>query len=168
VEQPTIAAAAEHDATDRVLAATRALVEAVLRIEYHLAVASSVAERFGSRYVEQATRFLQAALEELWVVEEQRRSEVEAASRILGAPAPMTLAELAKAAPEPLRSLLESSRSELISAQRRIKTLQAKAEDVLGRRISLIIEALASPVADSGATYGPQRRPQPRVVSARL
>lgn len=152
----------------RVLQATRELVEAVLLVEHRLAALAALSERFGTRYLMRATTELQAATDHLAAVEEQRRLAVVEATDVLGCPSAETLDELVTAVEEPLRSLLLGIRAELSQAQRRIGLIRGRADDVLGRRIALIVETLATPGDITRSIYGRSLRPLPRRVSAHL
>lgn len=158
----------ESDATMRVLHATRELVEGVLVVEYRLAGLAALAERHGTQYLARATTELQAATDQLALIEERRRLAVEGASVLLGHPAVETLDELVAIAEEPLRASLLGARAELSQAQRRIGLIRGRADDVLGRRITLIVEALATPGDITKSIYGRSVRPRPRRVSAHL
>ena len=81
---------------------------------------------------------------------------------MLGQPAVKTLDELLDVAPGPVRGLLADSRAELIAARDRIEILRGKAEDILGRRISRIVEALTVPGSAVESTYGREHWPRPR------
>jgi hypothetical protein len=159
---------AEDEATLRVLQATRELVEGVLVVEHRLAALSALADRYGTQYLARATSELQEATDHLTHIEEQRRAAVSSASALLGRPAVETLDELVALADEPLRSFLLGTRNELSQAQRRIGLIRGRADDILGRRISLIVEALATPGDITRSIYGRSVRPRPRRVSAHL
>jgi hypothetical protein len=64
--------------------------------------------------------------------------------------------------------LLADARGDLIAARDRIDVLRGKAEDILGRRIALVVEALTAPGGALEATYGREHRPRSRVVSGVL
>jgi hypothetical protein len=159
---------AEDEATSRVLQATRELVEGVMVVEHRLAAVAALADRFGTQYLTRATTELQDATDHLAQIEEQRRSAVNAASALLGHPSVETLDELVAIADEPLRSFLLGTRAELSQTQRRIGLIRGRADDVLGRRITLIVEALATPGDITKSIYGRSVRPRPRRVSAHL
>jgi len=93
---------------------------------------------------------------------------MSAATLLLGNPAVKTLDELVDLAPGPIRGLLTDSRAELVAARDRIDVLRGKAEDILGRRISRIVEALTVPGSALEATYGREHRARPRLVSGVL
>jgi hypothetical protein len=166
--EATVASGLEDGATTRVIQATRALVEGVLVVEYRLAAVASLAERFGTKYLARATTELQEATDQLALIEEQRRAAVLEASALLGHPSAETLDELVTVAAEPLRSFLLGTRAELSQAQRRIGLIRGRADDILGRRITLIVEALATPGDITRSIYGRSVRPLPRRVSAHL
>jgi hypothetical protein len=158
----------DDEATMRVLHATRALVEGVLIVEYRLAAVAALAERYGTQYLARATAELQEATDQLAHIEELRRAAVAEASARLGHPSVETLDELVAVAEEPLRTSLCATRSELSQAQRRIGLIRGRADDILGRRITLIVEALATPGDITKSIYGRSVRPRPRRVSAHL
>jgi hypothetical protein len=156
------------EATSRILQATRELVEGVLLVEHRLAAVAALADRFGTQYLARATAELQEATDHLAQIEEQRRAAVRAASILLGRPSVESLDELVALAEEPLHSFLLGTRAELSQAQRRIGLIRGRADDILGRRISLIVEALATPGDITKSIYGRSLRPRPRRVSAHL
>lgn len=158
----------EQGAMDGVLTTTRELVEAVLVVEHRLAAIASLSERFGTRYLARATVELEEAANRLAMGEHRRRSAVARAATFLPPPAVTTLDELVGVAPEPLRTFLADSRAELAVAQERIRLLRERAEDILGRRVTLIVEALSAPGDMANVTYGRSYRARPRHVSARL
>lgn len=158
----------EQDAVDRLLATTRQLVEGVLAVEYRLAAVAALTEKFGTRYAQRATIELQTASDRLAVIEERRRAALTKATSALGHPAVTTLDELLDVAPGPIRSLLTDARAELIAARDRIEILRGNAEDILGRRITRIVEALTVPGSALESTYGREHRPRPRLVSGVL
>ncbi len=166
--ETTTAGEVADEATGRVLQATRELVEGVLVVEYRLAAVSSLAERFGTPYLARATSELQEATDQLTHIEEQRRAAVLEASTLLGHPSVETLDELVMVAEEPLHSFLLGARAELSQAQRRIGLIRGRADDILGRRITLIVEALATPGDITRSIYGRSVRPGPKRVSAHL
>ena len=155
---------AEQDPMDSLVATTRQLVEAVLVVEFRLATVAALAERFGTRYAERAAIELQGATDRLGVIEERRRAALSVATSLLGHRAVATLDELLDIAPGPIRSLLADSRVDLLAARDRIEILRGKAEDILGRRIALVVEALTAPGGALEATYGREHRPRPRLV----
>ena len=159
---------AEQEAVDQLLATTRQLVEAVHAVEFRLAALAALTEKFGTRYAQRATIELQGASDRLAVIEEKRRVAMSAATLLLGNPAVKTLDELVDLAPGPIRGLLTDSRAELVAARDRIDVLRGKAEDILGRRISRIVEALTVPGSALEATYGREHRARPRLVSGVL
>jgi hypothetical protein len=158
----------EQEAVDRLLATTRQLVEGVLAVEFRLAALAALTEKFGTRYAQRATIELQGASDKLAVIEERRRAALSSVTSVLGQPAVKTLDELLDVAPGPVRGLLADSRAELIAARDRIEILRGKAEDILGRRISRIVEALTVPGSAVESTYGREHRPRPRLVSGVL
>jgi len=159
---------AEQDAVDEVLSTTQQLVEAVHAVEFRLASLAALTEKFGTRYAQRATIELQGASDRLAVIEERRRTALAAATSLLGRPAVTTLNDLLDVAPGPVRGLLADARSELVEAGDRIEVLRGKAEDILGRRIARIVEALTLPGTALEATYGREHRPQARLVSGVL
>ncbi|MGO9964518.1 MAG: hypothetical protein ACLPUG_13970 [Acidimicrobiales bacterium] len=159
---------AEQDAIDNLVATTRQLVEAVLVVELRLAAVAALTEKFGTRYAERATIELQGASDRLKVIEERRRAALTVATSLLGNPSVATIDELVDVSPGPIRQLLADSRADLIAARDRIDVLRNKAEDILGRRIALVVEALTSPGGALEATYGREHRPRSRVVSGVL
>jgi hypothetical protein len=159
---------AEQDAIDNLVATTRQLVEAVLVVELRLAAVAALTEKFGTRYAERATIELQGASDRLKVIEERRRAALSVATSLLGNPSVATIDELVDVSPGPIRQLLADSRADLIAARDRIDVLRGKAEDILGRRIALVVEALTSPGGALEATYGREHRPRSRVVSGVL
>jgi hypothetical protein len=159
---------AEQEAVDKVLATTRQLVEAVLAVEFRLAAVAALTEKFGTRYAQRATIELQGASDRLAVTEEKRRAALSSATSLLGQPAVTTLDELLDIAPGPIHGLLADAAAELVAARDRIEVLRGKAEDILGRRIARIVEALTVPGSALEATYGREHRPRPRLVSGVL
>jgi hypothetical protein len=159
---------AEQEAVDKLLATTRQLVEGVLAVEFRLAAVAALTEKFGARYAQRATIELQGASDRLAVIEEHRRAAVSSATAVLGHPAVTTLDELLDIAPGPIRGLLADSRTELMAAHERIEILRGKAEDILGRRITRIVEALTVPGSAVESTYGREHRPRARLVSGVL
>lgn len=158
----------EQEAVDKLLATTRQLVEGVLAVEYRLAAVAALTEKFGSRYAQRATIELQGASDRLSVIEEMRRAALAKANSALGQPAMTTLDDLLDVAPGPIHGLLADSRTELLAARDRIEILRGKAEDILGRRITRIVEALTVPGSALESTYGREHRPRPRLVSGVL
>ena len=142
---------AEQEAIDNLVATTRQLVEAVLVVEFRLASVAALTERFGARYGERATIELQGASDRLKIIEEVS-----------------TIDELLDVTPGPIRQLLADSRADLLAARDRIDILRGKAEDIVGRRIALVVEALTAPGSALEATYGREHRPRSRVVSGVL
>jgi len=158
----------EQEAVDKLLATTRQLVEGVLAVEFRLAALAALTEKFGTRYAQRATIELQGASDKLAVIEERRRAALVSVTSVLGQPAVKTLDELLDVSPGPVRGLLADSRAELIAARDRIEILRGKAEDILGRRVSRIVEALTVPGSAVETTYGREHRARPRLVSGVL
>jgi hypothetical protein len=158
----------EQDANAGLLTSTGDLVDAILVVEYRLAMVAALAERFGTRYAGRATIELQAAVDALAAADARRRAAVAAMTELLGYPGAVTLEELVAISPEPLRSTLAEARGAVLTARERVNVLRRKADDVLGRRIALIVEALASPGGPPVATYGRDHRPGPRLVNGML
>ena len=159
---------AEQEAIDNLVATTRQLVEAVLVVEFRLASVAALTERFGARYGERATIELQGASDRLKIIEERRRAAMSVATSLLGKPSVSTIDELLYVTPGPIRQLLADSRADLLAARDRIDILRGKAEDIVGRRIALVVEALTAPGSALEATYGREHRPRSRVVSGVL
>ena len=107
---------AEQDATADLLASTGDLIDAILVVEYRLAVVAALAERFGTRYSRRATIELQAAVDALAGADARRRATVAAMTAQLGHPSAVTLEELVAIAPEPLRSALSDARTRVVTA----------------------------------------------------
>ena len=154
-----------YSSVDYLIAASRDTVECVLVLEMRLASVAVLAERFGARYLDKATTELQSAQDALRLADSRRRNALGAAGLELGLGERAGLDEIAEASREPLRSCLLDTRSEFSMARDRIKILKAKAEDTLGRRITLVADALRAPGDSSDSIYGRPRYARPTLVS---
>jgi len=153
---------------EQLLGTGRAVLEALHLVEYRLAVVAALVERFGSRHAERAAIELQTAVESLAVVERQRQSALGALALVLDIPETATFAELVDIAPISVRDSMRLLRASMLSAKHRIEILTERAEDVLGRRITMVAEVLASAGDPEPATYGRELRPRPRFVDGLL
>jgi hypothetical protein len=157
-----------RDPIEQLTSTMRELVDATLVVEYRLAALAALVGGTGTSYTERATRDLQEATDGIAEIESRRRWELSAAADLLGADATDALDSLIELAPDRLRAALTDARAELDGSRRRIDKLRTTAEEVLGRRITLIAEVLSNPEDRAPAIYGRPHRPRPRRVSADL
>jgi hypothetical protein len=152
----------------RLLDEGSAVLEGLHLVEYRLAVVAALVERFGSRHAERAASELQAAVETLAVSERRRQVALGALAADLGVPETATFAELVECAPTRARDGLRRLRAAMLAAKHRIEVLAERAEDILGRRMALVAEVLASASAPEPPIYGRELRSQPRFVDGLL
>jgi hypothetical protein len=153
---------------EQLLGAGRMVLEGLLVVEYRLATVAALVERFGSRHTERATIEMQSAIESLASAERQRQAALSSLAITLGIPVTATIGELVDAAPPNVHDALRELRGSMLSAKHRIEGLSERAEDVLGRRIALVAEVLASSAGPEPPTYGRELRPSPRFVDGLL
>ena len=145
-----------------------AVLEDLHLVEYRLAVVAALVERFGSRHAERAAIELQTAVEALSVSERRRQAALAAVAGELAIPETATFAQLVDLAPLAARDALRQLRASMLVTKHRIEVLSERAEDVLGRRIALVAEVLASTSDPEPPTYGRELRPRPRFVDGLL
>jgi hypothetical protein len=136
-------------------------------VEYRLAVVAALVERFGSRHAERAAIELQGAVESLAISERQRQGALAALALAFDVPETATFAELIELVASEERDALRRLRSSMLAAKHRIEKLTVRAEDVLGRRITLVAEVLATTDPEP-PTYGRELRSRPRFVDGLL
>ena len=154
--------------SERLLSAARAVLEGLHLVEYRLACVAALVERFGSRHAERAAIELQTAVEALATSERRRQGALAALAGVLNIPDTATFAELVEVAPLSAADTLRQLRASMLTAKHRIERLSERAEDVLGRRITLVAEVLASTADSEPPTYGRELRPNPRFVDGLL
>ena len=120
-----------------------------------------------SRWLAQATREVEAVLDEIRSAELARAVEVEEAAPPLGLAGDASLGELADAAPEPWNELLHSHRDAFASLTAEIGRLADDNRELLAMSHRATQETLAS-LEDSVRTYDVTGQPRAEVPAAQL
>ncbi|MCU1492023.1 MAG: Flagellar biosynthesis protein FlgN [Acidimicrobiaceae bacterium] len=145
-------------AMEEAAATILAEAEAAALVEHHAAALGALLAQHGARYLALATSELEETVEALTRAGDLRRSVVCGLAPLLGISLEATLADLAAAAPPPYGERFLELRLRLLQLRERITDLGDANTELLGRRMTLISEALREVTAEESPTYG---RPAP-------
>jgi hypothetical protein len=156
------------DRCGELVTTVRAALDALQVVEHRLATVAALVERHGTRYVQRATIELNTAIEALTVAERRRITQITTLCTELGVVSGTSFAALIDIIGAPFSDPLAEARAQMLSTKARVTDLSERAEEVLGRRLALVAEALAAGGEIETTTYGRATRARPRYVDGLL